>query len=109
MRDASPGATDLREPPPLPEVRRIVLDALRGHDADVFLFGSWARGTPSRTSDIDVAILPRGALPREILSLLRERLEESHVPQRVEIVNLAEGSDALRERVLLEGRRWTGS
>ena len=40
------------------ELRRMVLTALGGHDAAVWLFGSCARGAPREHSDIDVAILP---------------------------------------------------
>jgi predicted nucleotidyltransferase len=40
------------------ELRRMVLAALGGHDAAVWLFGSCARGEPRQRSDIDIAILP---------------------------------------------------
>jgi predicted nucleotidyltransferase len=73
----------------LTEVRRIVLEGLEGHATRVYLFGSHARGTAHRTSDIDVAILPLEPIPPWILSVLRGELEESHVPYRVDLVDLS--------------------
>jgi predicted nucleotidyltransferase len=91
----------------LEEVRRIVLDALRAQPARVFLFGSHARGEARPTSDIDVAILPLAPLPPGMLSVLRERLEESSVASEVEIVDLGDAGQALRDRVFQEGIEWT--
>jgi predicted nucleotidyltransferase len=91
----------------LDEVRRIVLDALGAQPARVFLFGSHARGEARPTSDIDVAILPLAPLPPGTLSVLRERLEESNVASEVEIVDLGEAGQALRDRVFREGIEWT--
>ena len=59
------------------ELRRLVLDALGEHDAEVWLFGSCARGEVFRHSDIDVATLPRGELPAGFFSELAESVEES--------------------------------
>ncbi len=36
----------------------MVQAGLRGHRASVYLFGSWARGSAARASDIEVAVLP---------------------------------------------------
>ena len=47
------------------EVRRIVLNGLKGYRARVFLFGSWAKGDAGRTSDIDFAVLPLDPFPAE--------------------------------------------
>jgi predicted nucleotidyltransferase len=90
------------------EVRRIVLRALREYDAAVFLFGSWARGDATACSDIDVAIEPHSSLPPGLLADLREGLEESHVPYRVDIVDLSDAAPTLRRRILEEGIRWRG-
>lgn len=73
----------------LDAAREIVLEVLAGQPADVFLFGSWARGDPRRTSDIDIAVLPRGRLPPGLLSRVREALEESTIPYPVDVVDLA--------------------
>ncbi len=90
----------------LEEVRRIVRETVGSENADVHLFGSWARGEATRPSDIDIAIDPRETLPRGTLARLRERLEESHVPYRVDVVDLRRTDSEFRRRVLTEGIPW---
>ena len=91
----------------LEEVRRIVLDVVSEKKVQVYLFGSWARGEATPLSDIDVAIDPHATLPRGMLAQLRERLEESHVPYRVDVVDLTRTSPEFRQRVLTEGVLWS--
>ncbi|NWG13829.1 MAG: nucleotidyltransferase domain-containing protein [Acidobacteria bacterium] len=90
----------------LTEVRRIVLAGLRGYRARLYLFGSWAKGTASRNSDIDVAVWPEEPIPRHVLSAIREALDESRVLYPVDLVDLSEAPARLRERVMREGRPW---
>jgi len=85
-----------------------VLEGLRGTRARVFLFGSWARGEPRFTSDIDVAVQGDAALPPGLLPRIRRTLEESTVPYRVDLVDLAEADPRLRQPVLEEGVPWVG-
>lgn len=92
----------------LEEVGRIVRELVTGRSVTVYLFGSWARGGATRLSDIDVAIQARPPLDSGTLARLRERLEESHVPYRVEVVDLDDVDPALRSRILAEGVRWSG-
>jgi predicted nucleotidyltransferase len=98
-----------REPFDLREVRRIVLDRLRGREADVYLYGSWATGRNRRASDIDVGILPRKALPVELWWEIKEALDHSLVVPEVDLVNLSETSAAFRKRVRDEGVLWSAS
>jgi uncharacterized protein len=91
----------------LADVRRIVFETLGGEGATVYLFGSWARGDATRLSDIDVAIDPHLPLPRGVLARLRERLEESHVPYHVDVVDLTKATPEFRCRVLAEGIPWS--
>jgi predicted nucleotidyltransferase len=93
--------------PDLSEVRRIVLRALAGRRARVYLFGSWARGEASRVSDIDVAILPEETLPSGLLPEIQDALDESASLYPVDLVDLSTTSDSFRARVLAEGLPWT--
>jgi predicted nucleotidyltransferase len=90
----------------LAEVRRLVLEGLAGYAVSVYLFGSHARGTARRTSDIDVAILPFEPIPAWALSALRGVLEESRVPYQVDLVDLSMADPTFRERVMQEGVVW---
>ncbi len=37
-------------------IRQLVLSVLADEEADVYLFGSWARGTARHVSDVDVVV-----------------------------------------------------
>ena len=90
----------------LEEARRIVLAELGGYRARLYLFGSWAAGTASRSSDIDIGVWPEEPIPRHVLSRIREVLEESRVLYPVDLVDLSETSSEFRARVLREGKPW---
>ncbi len=90
----------------LAEVRRIVNEMLKEKGVSVYLFGSWARGEATHCSDIDLAIESSSPLSPGVLAHLRERLEESHVPYRVDVVDLQKADPAFRQRVLEEGISW---
>jgi hypothetical protein len=90
----------------LDEVRKVVVRALDGQRGRVYLIGSWVSGGRRRASDIDIAVEMRAPLPPALLARLREALEESHVPYRVDVVDLAEVDTPFRERALLEGQLW---
>jgi hypothetical protein len=92
--------------PMLAEVRQLVLRVLGGPIATVYLFGSFGTAAQHRGSDIDLAIDSPTSLPRALLARLREELEESRVPYRVDVVDLAEADPAFRERVRRTGRLW---
>lgn len=93
----------------LEQVKAIALQTLRAYSVKVLLFGSWARGTQHRNSDIDIAILPHQPLPRGLLATLREQLEEGTIPCRVDVVDLSIASPEFRERIFREGIVWTDS
>ena len=92
----------------LHKLRRIVFSSFKPGQAQVYLFGSWATGKTHRGSDIDLAILPKRAIRPEILSLLREKIEESDIPYRVEVLDLTQTDRKFREMVLKEGLLWDG-
>lgn len=93
--------------PALAAVRQAVLEVLKGLPVRVVLFGSWARGEARPGSDVDVAVQRRGPLPPGVLAELRQRLEESTIPQRVDIVDLDDAPQALRAAVEREGVEWS--
>lgn len=90
------------------ELRRMVLDAIGGHDAEIWLFGSCARGDARQHSDIDIGILPRDKLPSGFFAELAADIEESTIPYDVDLVDLRRADPALIEQVRREGLRWRG-
>ena len=91
----------------LNEVRHVTRAVLHGHRVEVYLFGSWASGKPRRSSDIDVGVYAHHPLPPGTLAALREHLEESRIPYRVEVVDLASTDAAFRDTVIRHGIRWS--
>jgi uncharacterized protein len=90
------------------ELRHMVLAALGEHDAEVWLFGSCARGDARQHSDIDIAILPSDELPSGFFSDLAEIVEESSIPYDVDIVDLRSAAPTLIDEVRREGVKWKG-
>lgn len=88
-------------------MQQILREVLGSQKAVVYLFGSWARGEATAVSDIDIALDSGVPLPPGVFARLRERLDESHVPYRVEVVDLTRADAAFRQRVLDEGVRWS--
>ena len=84
----------------------MVLAALGGHDAAVWLFGSCARGQPRQHSDIDIGILPRDELTRGFFGDLEADIEESTIPYDVDLVDLRHADRALVDEVRREGVVW---
>ncbi len=89
------------------EVKRIVLERIRGHQARVYFFGSRARGDARRWSDIDVAVEPLAPLPPDLLGEIRDALEDSSVIYEVSVFDLSHANAALRQAVERDGILWT--
>ena len=84
----------------------MVLAALGVHHAEVWLFGSCARGNVFQHSDIDIAILPRDELAASFFADLAESIEESSIPYDVDVVDLRRAAPTLVEEVRREGIKW---
>ena len=92
----------------LADLKIIISDCLQGTGIKAYLFGSWARGEERRSSDIDIAIEHDGYLPPLALSELKSIVAESHVPYRVDIVDLASAGELITDKVRKEGILWVG-
>jgi uncharacterized protein len=88
------------------ELRRMVLRALGGHDAGVWLFGSCAAAAPRQRGGIDIAILPHDELPVGFIGELQADIEESDIPYDVDLVDLRSADPALVDAVRREGVKW---
>ena len=74
-------------------------------DANIFLFGSRARGDASKASDIDIAIEATDIIDRKKLAQIRYELEESGLIYNVDLVDLKK-TPYLREIIKKEGIIW---
>ncbi|WP_363331010.1 nucleotidyltransferase domain-containing protein [Desulfonatronospira sp.] len=79
---------------------------MKEHPVRVYLFGSRASGKARLFSDCDIGIEPLQNLPVGHLSRLREKLEESHIPYAVEVVDLSLANEEFARKVRDEGILW---
>jgi predicted nucleotidyltransferase len=88
-------------------VREVVVAALALCQATIYLFGSHARGTAPRRSDVDVAIDTTAPLPRGVMARLRGALEESTIPYPVDLLDLRGATEDIRDDIEREGVIWS--
>ena len=92
----------------LQQLQQIVLDYLAGYKIKVYLIGSHAKGLARKTSDVDIALLPLEFLEPEVIANLRELLEESTIPYKVDIIDLSNVDYEFRDKVLTGAILWQG-
>lgn len=90
----------------LSQIFEIIAAHLGEYPVRVYLFGSRARGWSRTSSDCDIGVEPMHDLPVGLLSRLREKLEESHIPYVVEVVDLAQADQEFAQKVRDEGLLW---
>lgn len=88
------------------KVKELVLDFLKEEEVKIFLFGSRARGEETLSSDVDIGIIPKKAWNKTKLTLLREALENTNIPCRVELVEFAEVSEDFKKHALKDTVVW---
>lgn len=75
-------------------------------DAKIYLFGSYARGTNKRGSDIDVAIDVGKRLNLHERQFLWNLLDALPTLQRIDLVDMHAIPDDMRESILKNGIPW---
>ena len=88
------------------ELKKIIKEFSKNERAKVFLFGSRARRDNYVFSDVDLGILPEEKIDKGKISLLREKLENSNIPYKVDLIDLEEVSDDFREEILKGAILW---
>ena len=87
---------------------QFVLDTIQKplvqNGATLWLFGSRARGTHSTFADVDLLI--EGELNQSLLGELREKIEQSNFPFKVDLVLDAELADSYRANVYKDKKRF---
>ena len=89
-------------------LRVMVLDALGDRSAEVWLFGSCARGDVRQHSDIDIAILPGDDVPDGFFANLAADIEDSSIPYDVDLVDLRRADGSLADEIRRDGVKWRG-
>lgn len=81
-------------------LEELLVKPLNKMGAKVWIFGSRARGDQKKFSDIDILFESSHEISLGQLSQLREALEESDLPYKVDIVNVHDLADSYRNNVL---------
>jgi len=107
----NPAETTTTEKPALDprderEIRRVLGPYLERIEGSLILFGSRARGDHRAASDIDLAIRAKKPIPAWVLAEMREGLEESGIPFRVDLVDYRQAPEALKHVIEKEGIPW---
>ena len=84
-------------PPDLAIVARILAEHVQA--CEVRAFGSRATWNAKDYSDLDLAVVGEGPLPRGALARLKEAFEESRLPMRVDVVDWHSIADGFREAI----------
>lgn len=91
----------------LPDLKQMVLNYLSPYKAQIYLFGSFARGEARPSSDVDIAILPlESSIPNHVIAGLRNELEESNIPYFVDVVDLSKVDQNFKKQILSEAILW---
>ncbi len=77
-------------------IRNTIYKHFSREEYEAFVYGSRADGTAQKWSDIDVGIRGKERVPGSLIETVREELEESDIPYKVEVVDFAKVSDKFR-------------
>lgn len=75
-------------------------------NATIYLFGSRARSTHDKSSDIDIAIDAGKKLYHTNVGEARDMLAESNIPYCIDIVDLHSVSTEMKKQIKKEGILW---
>ncbi|HGY56954.1 MAG TPA: nucleotidyltransferase domain-containing protein [Caldithrix abyssi] len=85
---------------------KIIREIIPDPQLKIILYGSRARGDAHATSDFDIAIDLSEKIPARFISRIKEKLENSDIPYKVDIVDLNGISEELKQRIIREGKLW---
>jgi len=74
--------------------------------AKIYLFGSRARKTHSRSSDIDIAIDAGKLLPRRDVDELVSIFSATNILERIDVVDMHQIPQEMRDAIIQEGILW---
>ena len=90
----------------LDQIKQIVVNYFKTENVKIILFGSRARKDHSATSDIDIGIIPAGKYDNDLLTLLKEKIEDINTPYKIEIVDFSYVSEKFKKSALKGAIIW---
>ena len=80
--------------------KKIILEELENSDCKIFLFGSRATKENHRFSDMDIGIIPGKDFDHRVLYSLKDKLADSIVPFKVDIVNFGQVGNGFKKEAM---------
>ena len=90
----------------LHELSTLIPEHFNKGEATIILFGSRARRENSEHSDVDVGILASGKLDDSKIILLKEAIENSNIPYKVDIISINEASEDFKNEIMKDAIIW---
>ena len=84
----------------------MVLEELKNEKVKIFLFGSRARSDNFTVSDVDIGYIPKDHFNERKISSLKEKIENSTIPYKVEVVNFNSVSEDFKNEALKDIEIW---
>ena len=88
------------------QLKKIVLDELKSQNIKIFMFGSRARRDNYIGSDVDIGLIPESKIDSSKISLLKEKIDNSNIPYKVQIVNFKEVSERFKNEAMKDIEIW---
>ena len=86
-------------------IKNIIERVFHGH-VEIILFGSRARGVYDDNSDYDICIKHGENDNASLIAMVRDILDNSNIPYKVDIIDYFSASDLLKEQIMKEGIIW---
>ena len=81
------------------EVVKIIRDSI-GEDCKILLFGSWARGNATETSDMDIGILSTEKIPWDTMVKILGQVRAIPTLRKIDVLDLNAKEKSFRDNVL---------
>lgn len=87
-------------------IKKIVLQYLEDENVQVGVFGSRTKAQTRTGADIDIGIIPQNGWNSSKLTLLREYLENSTIPWKVDLVDFSTVSRDFKSHAMKNWEPW---
>ena len=84
----------------------MILDELKDEKVKIFLLGSRARRDNFTASDVDIGYIPKDNFDERKITLLKDKIENSTIPYKVEVVNFNSVSEDFKNEALKDIEVW---
>ncbi|MBU1171819.1 MAG: nucleotidyltransferase domain-containing protein [Proteobacteria bacterium] len=87
-------------------LKDIILSLVDTEKVMVFLFGSRASGGHTSRSDADIGLLSDDKLPHDLFHKIRNAIDESIIPWKVDVVDFTKVSPSFKDEALKDIVIW---